>query len=471
MAASSMHGAATNGGAHRVVVVGGGFGGLHVARGLKRAPVRVVLVDRRNFHLFQPLLYQVATGSLSPANICAPLRWVLRRNENVEVVLGHVVDFDVAERAVVLRDGRLPYDTLVVAAGSRYNYFGHREWPAIAPSLKSIEDAIEVRRRVLLAFEAAEREADAQARCAWLTFVIVGAGPTGVELAGALAEIALHTMKRDFRHIDPREARIVLVEGLDRVLSNYPPELSEKARRALEELGVETRTRCLVTELSPESVRVACGGAEETLRAKTILWTAGVRGSPLAERLAAAAGAELDRAGRIVVDEHLCVPAHPEIFVLGDMARAAGRDGEPLPGMAPVAIQQGKYVARAIRRRLAGPPARARTARGESAPFRYKDRGSMATIGRSKAVADLGRAHFDGFLAWLIWLLVHLMQIVTFQNRVLVLVQWAWHYVTFNRSARLITGEDPALEDDVAEPRVPTAASAAPDRSAARTRS
>jgi len=422
---------------HRVVIIGGGFGGLHAARSLKRVPVWVTLIDRRNYHLFQPLLYQVATGALSPANICAPLRSVLRRRKNVEVLLGEVVDFDVDDRQVILRDGRVPYDTLVVAAGAQYNYFGNHHWQPLAPSLKSIEDATDIRRRVLLAFEAAERETDPELRRAWLTFVIVGAGPTGVELAGALAEIARYSFRHDFRHIDPAEARIILVEGLDRVLGTYPPDLSNKAVRSLLRLGVTVRTDCMVTDVQPDRVRIRCGNGIDTIQARTTLWTAGVQASPLARRLAAATDAQMDRSGRIIVAPDLTVPGHPRIFVIGDMARLDHQTGAPLPGMAPVAIQQGRYVARLVSRRLAGKTL---------PPFRYRDRGTMATIGRSAAVADLKWARLSGFPAWVIWLFVHLMQLVMFQNRVLVLVQWAWHYVTFNKSARLITGEVPTLK-------------------------
>jgi NADH dehydrogenase len=421
---------------HRTVIVGGGFGGLHVAQSLRRTLGQVTLIDRRNYHLFQPLLYQVATGTLSPANICAPLRAVLRRRKNVEVVLGEVVDFDVDNRQVLLRDGRVSYDTLVIAAGARYNYFGNDDWQPLAPSLKSIEDATEIRRRVLVAFEAAERESDRHLRRAWLTFVIVGAGPTGVEMAGALAEIARYSVRHDFRHIDPAEARIILVEGLDRVLGSYPPDLSDKTVRSLRRLGVTVRTGCMVTEVQPDRVRLGCRDGTQAIQARTILWTAGVQASPLAQRLAAVTAAEMDRGGRIAVEPDLTVPGHPEIFVIGDMARFDHQTGEPLPGMAPVAIQQGRYVARLIRRRLSGKTL---------PPFRYRDRGNMATIGRSAAVADLKWCRLSGFPAWVVWLFVHLMQLVMFQNRVLVLVQWAWHYITFNKSARLITGETPIL--------------------------
>lgn len=413
------------------VIVGGGFAGLRAARHLRRVPVDVTLVDRRNFHLFQPLLYQVATGGLSPADIAAPLRAVLKRQRRARVLLGEAVGVDAAARRVLLRDGgALDYDTLVLAAGARHHYFGRPEWEALAPGLKTVEDATEVRRRVLLAFEAAEREADPERRRALLTFVVVGAGPTGVELAGALAEIARETLRGDFRSFDPAGARVLLVEGGERVLPSYPPDLSERARRSLERLGVETRTGALVTALTPESVTLKRGGESETLAARVVLWAAGVQASPLGRALRDATGCELDAAGRVVVAPDLSVPGHPEIFVVGDLARALGGDGRPLPGVAPVAMQQGRHVARAVAARLRGrtPPA-----------FRYFDKGSLATIGRAAAVADFGRLRFGGYPAWLAWLFIHLMYLVEFENRLLVFVQWAWNYFTRNRSARLIT--------------------------------
>ena len=428
---------------HRVVVIGGGFGGLHVAKALKRAPVRVTLVDRRNFHLFQPLLYQVATGALSPANIAAPLRNILKRHRNVEVLLAEVVDFDIERRRVVLRDGELPFDTLVVAAGARHSYFGKDQWEPFAPGLKTIEDAIEIRRRLLVAFEMAEREPDPRRRQEWLTFVIVGGGPTGVELAGALAEIANYTLEHDFRHINPADARILLVEAVDRVLSTFPPQLSARAARSLERLGVILRTQTLVTDVQPESVTLKTGETVETVPVRTVLWAAGVQASPLARRLAAAASVphggavELDRAGRLVVEPDLTLPGHPEVFVIGDMAHCRGPAGQPLPGIAPVAIQQGQYVGRQILRQLRGQ---------DAGPFRYRSLGVLATIGRFAAVADFGRLRFGGFVAWLLWLFVHLMKLVSFHNRLLVFIQWGWNFVTFNRAARLITGSGATAE-------------------------
>jgi NADH dehydrogenase len=419
-------------GTHRVVVVGGGFAGLRAARALARLQVQVTLVDRRNFHLFQPLLYQVATGALSPANIAAPIRSLLKREKNVRVLLGEATDLDAGRRVLFLSDGELAYDTLVVAAGVRHHYFGNEKWEALAPGLKTLEDAMEIRRRILLAFETAEREGDPVRRRALLTFVIVGGGPTGVELAGALAEIARHTLRGDFRAIDSSEARVFLLEAGERILPAYTPELAAKAVLALTRIGVEVRTTALVTGLSDGSVRFRHGDADETLPARTVLWAAGVKGSPLGATLAAAAGAMLDRAGRVLVEPDLSLKSHPEVFVIGDLAALSDERGHPLPGVAQVAMQQGRYVARVVRARLSGasPPP----------PFRYFDAGSMATIGRRAAVADLRIVRMSGTLAWLAWLFLHLMYIVQFANRLLVLIQWAWSYVTWNRSARLITG-------------------------------
>ncbi|MBI1901402.1 MAG: NAD(P)/FAD-dependent oxidoreductase [Planctomycetia bacterium] len=417
---------------HRVVIVGGGFAGLNAAQALRRAPVQITLVDRRNFHLFQPLLYQVATGGLSPANIAAPLRGILRRQRNVQVLLGEVVDFDPAARTVILNDGQLEYDMLLVAAGVQPSYFGKEEWEPLAPGLKTIEDATEIRRRIFVAFEAAERETDPEKRKALLTFVIVGGGPTGVELAGALAEIARYTLRREFRTIDPAEAKLVLVEMADSILGTFPEPLRQKATQSLERLGVTVRTKTSVAEIQPgEVVLRTADGARSVLPARTVLWSAGVKATPLAERLAERTGAERDKAGRIVIQPDLSIQGRPEIMVLGDMSHCRGAEGKPLPGLAPVAIQQGRYAARAIRQRLRGqkPP-----------PFRYRDLGIMATIGRSAAVAVLWGWKLSGFVAWVLWLFIHLMQLVMFQNRLLVFVQWAFLYFTFNRSARLITG-------------------------------
>ncbi len=424
-------------GLHNVVIVGGGFGGLLAAQCLKRAPVSVTLIDRQNMHLFQPLLYQVATGGLSPGDIASPLRWILRRQQNARVWLAEVTGFDVPARQVILKDGSVPFDTLVVAAGAGHHYFGHEEWAPHAPGLKTLEDAREIRRRVLLAFEAAEREPDPKRQEAWLTFVVVGAGPTGVELAGALSELARDTLRIDFRVIDPTAAKILLVEGTDRVLPPFPTKLSTKCVRSLERLGVIIRTDTFVTEVTDRWVSVKTGDQTERIAARTVLWGAGVRGSRLGKALADATGAELDGAGRVIVEPNLSVPGHADIFVLGDLANASHDTGKPLPGIAPVAMQQGRYVARVIRQRLRGKPV---------GPFRYRNRGQLATIGRAAAVADLGkRLQFSGYPAWLLWLFVHLMLLVEFQNRVLVLTQWTWHYFTRNRGARIIgRGSPPA---------------------------
>jgi NADH dehydrogenase len=418
--------------AHEVVIVGGGFGGLDAARALSRAPVRVSLVDRRNFHLFQPLLYQIATGALSPGDIASPLRLVLRRQRNARVLLAEVIGIDPARRRVRLTDGEIPYDTLILAAGARHHYFGHPEWEAIAPGLKTIEDATEMRRRIFVAFEAAERESNPDLRRAWLTFVLVGAGPTGVELAGALGEIAHHTLREDFRTIEPAEAQIILVEGAERVLPLFPAVLSARAAAALARLGVRVETEAMVVDLDEKGVDVRVGDKVERIACRTILWAAGVRASPLATILAEATGCPLDRAGLVLVEPDLSVPGHPEILVIGDMATLIGADRVPLPGVAPVAMQEGRYAADLVRRRAAGQEA--------PPPFRYRDPGDMATIGRGAAVADFGWLRLSGFGAWLAWLFVHLINLIEFDNRLLVLVQWAWNYLTWNRGARLITG-------------------------------
>ncbi len=418
---------------HRIVIVGGGFGGLQAARSLRRVDADVTLVDRRNFHLFQPLLYQVATGGLSPAHIAAPLRSVLRRQKNCTVFLGEVVEFDPVHRRVVLADGELPYDTLIVAAGSSHSYFGHDEWAPYAPGLKSIEDATEMRRRILYAFERAERETDPVARRAWMTFVVVGGGPTGVELAGALSEIASHTLRHDFRRIDPSEARLILVDAGDRLISGFPAELSERAARDLQRLRVELRMNTFVVNVEEGVVTLKQDDRSEQIASFTVLWAAGVQASPLARKLSEAVGVEVDRAGRIFVQSDCTVPGHPEIFAIGDMAHAVGPDGKAYPGLAPVAMQQAVFVAGVIKARLAGtePPSE----------FHYHDRGILATIGRSKAVAKIGRWKFKGMVAWLMWLFVHLMELVQFANRLAVLFQWAWSYFTYDRTARLITGK------------------------------
>jgi NADH:ubiquinone reductase (H+-translocating) len=420
---------------HRVAIVGGGFGGLSAALRLKRAPVEVTLIDRCNYHLFQPLLYQVATGALSPANIASPLRNVLRNQKNTRVLLGEAIGIDVAKRRVILSDGMVDYDTLVIATGSSHQYFGHDEWAQFAPGLKTVEDATYMRRRILLAFEAAERERNPEKLRAWMTFVIAGAGPTGVELAGTLGEIANDTLRHDFRNIDPSKARIILVEGADRVLPPYPAKLSAAAKRMLERLSVTVRTGALVTDVTKESVTIRAGDASETIPTRTVLWAAGVLASPLGRILLDETGAKLDKAGRVIVEPDLTVPGHSEIFVIGDLSNFSHQTGKPLPGVAQPAIQEGRYVANAIVARLRGgkkPPA-----------FHYWDKGNLATIGRAAAVADLNWLRLSGLSAWLIWLFVHLINIVEFKNRLLVLVQWGGLYITYDRAARLITGKNP----------------------------
>jgi NADH dehydrogenase len=421
-------------GSHKVVIIGGGFGGLTLAQSLKNAPVDVTLLDRVNYHLFQPLLYQVATGSLSPANIAAPLRQVLRKQTNTTVLLAEATSIDAKNRSVILKDGKIPYDTLVIASGSSHQYFGHDEWEKFAPGLKTVEDATAMRSRILLAFEAAERESDEEKRRAWLTFVIVGGGPTGVELAGALGEIANDTVRHDFRDIDPSTAQIILVEGTERILPTYPPSLSEAARKMVERLGVTVRTGSFVIDVQPESVTIRAGNRTETIQTHTILWAAGVLASPLGRALAKDAGAPLDKAGRIIVQPDMTVPGHPEIFVIGDLANFSHQGGKPLPGVAQPAIQQGRYVAKVIKHRLKG---------AAIEPFHYTDKGNLAVIGRGAAVADLVRFRLAGWPAWLIWIFIHLVNIVQFQNRILVLLQWGWLYASYDRSARLITGRDP----------------------------
>jgi NADH dehydrogenase len=430
--------------AHHVVIIGGGFGGLSAARALRRAPVQVTLIDRRNFHLFQPLLYQVATGALSPANIAAPLRAILERQRNCRVLLGEVQSIDVTSRQIQFNGDVIPYDTLIVAAGASHSYFDHPKWEPFAPGLKTVEDATEIRGRMLTAFELAEREPDPGRRRMLLTFVIVGGGPTGVEMAGAVAEISHHGLRHEFRAIDPHDAQILLVEAGERILSAYPSELSAKAAESLQRLGVIVRIKTLVTDVRPEHVELKVGGTAERLPTRTVVWAAGVEASPLARLLAEATGASLDRAGRISVEPDLSLPDHPEILVIGDMANYSHQTGQPLPGVAPVAVQQGRYAAKLIAARL--------RARGLP-PFHYHDRGSLATIGRAAAVADFGKLRFSGRLAWWLWLMIHLLNLVNFRNRLLVLVQWGWNYFTYDRAARLITGSKPktvAADDSTA---------------------
>jgi NADH dehydrogenase len=424
----------------RVVVLGGGFGGLLTARGLAKAKARVTLIDRRNHHLFQPLLYQVATGGLSPANIAAPLRSLVKSQANTEVLLHEIEGIDAKRKMLFAQDGsEIGYDYLVVATGAGQSYFGNNQWAATAPGLKSLEDATRIRRDVLLAYEHAELESDPLRRKALLTFVVVGAGPTGVELAGTLAEVARRTLAGEFRSIDPASARVMLVEGADRVLPPFQPQLSAYALEALTRLGVEVRLGWKVTHIEPGRLELQPMADKnvpvERLEAANILWAAGVEASPFGRELAAATGAELDRVFRVKVGEDCSVAGHPEIFVIGDLAHYVGADGKPLPGLAPVAMQQGRFVAKLLRRRLAG--------KSENPKFSYLDKGSMAVIGRRMAVAQMKSLRFRGGIAWLAWLFIHLMYLAEFQNRVLVLFQWAWNYVTRNRSARLITGDLP----------------------------
>jgi NADH dehydrogenase len=409
-----------------VVIIGGGFGGLYAARAFRRQPIDVTVVDRRNHHLFQPLLYQVAMAALSPGEIASPIRWILRRQANVEVLLGEVDRIDTSRRSVHLSDGEeIGYDFLIVAAGATHAYFGHDEWQHCAPGLKTLEDALEIRRRTLLAFERAEREKDPVKRQELLTFAIVGAGPTGVELAGALAEIARKSLARDFRHFDPSSARIVLIEGGGSVLATFPENLRQAAQRDLERLGVQVRTNTIVTRIAPGLVEAG----DWQLRAATILWAAGVAASPLGKAL----GVPTDRAGRVLVNPDLTIPGHPEVFVIGDLSSLNGRDGRPLPGVAQVAIQMGVHAAHNIQGALAGQPLR---------PFHYRDYGSLATIGRASAVADLHWVQLKGLIGWLAWLFIHLVKLIGFRNRIVVLTEWAWAYFSWQRAIRLITGGD-----------------------------
>jgi NADH:ubiquinone reductase (H+-translocating) len=436
--------------AHRVVVVGGGFGGLQAARGLRRTDVEITLIDRRNFHLFQPLSYQVATGALSPGEVAYPLRAIFKRDRNVRVLLAEVDRFDLERREVGLRPvpglpapEPVPYDTLIVAGGSRYSYFGHDEWSADAAEVKSLESALTVRSRILAAFEAAEIERDPQRRAEWLTFVVVGAGPTGVEMAGQVAEVARDTLRRDFRTADPGSGRILLVEVADRVLTGFPPSLSAKAERSLRRLGVTPLLGSTVVDVDEAGVTIEqAGGETQHIPARTVVWAAGVTASGLASTLAELTGAEQDRAGRVTVEPDLTLPGHPEVFALGDMVRVRGRDGAPItfPGVAPVAMQQGRYAAKAVRARLQG---------GTAPPFKYVDKGNLATIGRAAAVADIKGVKVSGFLAWLTWLVVHLFYLVGFQNRVLVMIRWSISFATRGRGARLITenAEAPARQE------------------------
>lgn len=419
---------------HHVVIIGGGFGGLYAVQAMKRASVRITLIDKRNFHLFQPLLYQVATGGLSSGDIASPLRSVLSRQKNVEVIAAEVIDIDPVEQQVILADGAIAYDTLIMATGMTNFYFGNDAWQEKTLALKSIEDALEMRRRIFLAFETAEREQDVEQRQSWLTFVVIGAGPTGVELSGALAELAHGTLKDNFRHFDPAQTKILLLEGKDRVLPPYPAKLSAIAERSLQKMGVDVITEALVTDIGDGYVTYKIGDDEWTVGTETVLWAAGLKVTALVQTLANRTDAKQDRAGRIIVEPDLTVPGYPNIFVVGDIAHFAHNPGDddPLPGIAPVAMQEGKYVANLI----------AAQQRGKSLPpFAYSDRGTMAVIGRNAAVADLGFLQFGGFFAWQAWVFIHIWYLVEFDSKVLVMTQWAWNYFTRKRGGRLIIGE------------------------------
>src|SRR5215470_16407797 len=405
-----------------VIIIGAGFGGLQAAKKLGRENVRVIVIDRTNYHLFQPLLYQVATAALSPADIAAPVRSVLSKSKNVEVILAEVESVDVAAKKVKTTDLEFEYDYLILATGARHSYFGHNDWEKLAPGLKSLEDAIELRRRILMAFEYAEKTNDEAARKAAMNFVVIGGGPTGVEMAGAIAEISRHTLARDFRHIDPSQARVILIEGEPRLLAAYPPDLSESARKQLVDLGVEVRTSTRATNLTEAGVQIG----DEFIPCRVKIWAAGNNASFVGKTL----GAPADRVGRVIVNDDLTIPGHPEVQVIGDLANFSHQNEEPLPGVSPVAMQQGRHAARNILRMV----------RGEKPqPFYYFDKGSMATIGRNKAVADLKFFHLSGLFAWLAWLFVHIIFLVGFRNRLLVFIQWAWAYLTFDKGARLIT--------------------------------
>jgi NADH dehydrogenase len=406
------------------MIVGGGFGGLEVARKLAKAPVRVTVIDRKNYHLFQPLLYQVATAGLSPADITHPIRSILRKQRNTEVLMAEVVGIDLEHSAVIIKDRSISFDYLVLAPGAHYHYFGHEEWESLAPGLKSVEDALQIRRKILLAFERAEMEPVSEKQRTLLNFVIVGGGPTGVEMAGAIAELARKVLASDFRKIDPTSARIILVEAGPRILQSFPEELSEKAEQALQHLGVEVRKKSFVEQIDEEGVLIS----GERFSTKTVLWAAGVVASPIGKWL----GGELDSAGRVKVREDLSVPAHPNIFLIGDAACVV-QDEKFLPGLAPVAIQQGQYIARLIKNRVEG--------KEVLPPFRYFDKGQLATVGRAFAIAELGKLRLSGFIAWITWLLVHIFFLIGFRNRVLVIFEWAWAYLTFQRGARMITFE------------------------------
>ena len=422
---------------HQVVIIGGGFGGLYAAKALRHAPVNVTLVDKRNFHLFQPLLYQVATGTLSPADISSPLSSILSRSRNTKVLLGEVVDINPKEQKVILQNEELAYDSLIVATGVSHHYFGNDIWETVAPGLKTVEDALLMRRRIFMAFEAAEKETDPEKRRAWLTFVVVGGGPTGVELAGAIAELAYSTLKQDFRNINTADTQILLLEGLDRILPPYAPELSAQAEVSLQRLGVTVQTKTMVTNIADDIVTTRQGDCVVQIPAKTVLWAAGVKASSMGEVLSQRTDVQLDRAGRAIVEPDLSVPGHPNIFVVGDLANFSHQNGKPIPGVAPVAMQEGQYIASLLQKRLEGK---------DLPPFHYIDRGSLAVIGRNAAVVDLGKIKFSGLLAWLAWVFIHIYYLIEFDNKLVVMLQWGWNYFTRKRGARLITGEESLLQ-------------------------
>ena len=422
---------------HNVVILGGGFGGLYTAKTLANANVNITLIDKRNFHLFQPLLYQVATGTLSPSDISSPLRAVFRKSKNTKVLLGLVNDIDPESQEVILGDRAIPYDTLVVATGANHSYYGHDSWKPMAPGLKTIEDAIEIRRRIFSAFEAAEEETDPELRRAWLTFVIVGAGPTGVELAGAIAELAYKTLKEDFRNIDTRETRILLLQGGDRILPHMAPQLSKVAEVSLQKLGVVTQTNTRVTNIENDVVTFKQGDEVKEIASKTILWAAGVKASSMGQVLANRTGVECDRSGRVIVEPDLTVKGYKNIFIVGDLGNFSHQDGKPLAGVAPVAKQEGEYVAKLIQKRL----------QGQKLPqFRYNDVGSLAMIGQNLAVVDLSFIKLQGFVAWVFWLVIHIYFLIEFDTKLVVVFQWAWNYITRSRRSRLITSREPFVE-------------------------
>jgi len=424
---------------HRVVIIGGGFGGLNAAKALRKAPVKITLIDKRNLHLFQPLLYQVATGGLSPADIASPIRAILRKNKNTRTIMAEVKDIDIESQKVFMDDDRdADYDSLIVAAGSRHHYFGHDNWSRYAPGLKTIEEALDIRRRILSAFEKAELAEDDTNRRQLLTFVIVGGGPTGVELAGTVGEITRYTIGREYSSFDPKTARIILVEGQTRILPAFDQKLSAKATKSLEELGVEVLSGSTVTSIDRDSITLVVNDKADRIKSDTVLWAAGVKASSLGRIIAKNDLSLLDSSDRVIVDSRMSLPGHANVFVIGDLANYSHQTGQPLPGLAPVAIQQGKYVAKLIRARLTNKTVR---------PFRYVDKGNLATIGRSRAVGQIGNLKVSGLFAWLVWLFVHLMYLVGFENRLLVFIQWAWNYFTWNRSARIITNVTTTPDD------------------------